>query len=147
MSLLPQASPGERDDCHGPQVPQLPAPPPQAWSSLPATKELPSLSLGPLTSPTMDLLLLQGGVLRRAAHHSHLLLEVTDTLPRHDELGLRVWSHQVHLTSPHLTSPHLISPHLTSPNLTTFQLQDCPERFGSGGGGGASCVLAAHQDF
>ena len=70
----------------------------EQWVSLPCLGPKDSFRLGELTSPTMDLMLLQGGMLRWSREqHTHILVEVEDELHRSDEMGHRVWQIQVPL--------------------------------------------------
>ena len=70
----------------------------EEWSSLPAFKESKEFKLGVLGGDEFDLFLLRGGMLRFKAQHKEISIEVYDKLDRKEEIGKRIWRHQMALS-------------------------------------------------
>jgi len=70
----------------------------EEWSSLPAFKESKEFKLGLMGGDEFDLFLLRGGMLRIKPQHKDMIIEVYDKLDRKEEIGKRIWKHQVPLS-------------------------------------------------
>jgi len=70
----------------------------EEWKSLPAFKESKEFKLGLMGGDEFDLFLVRGGMLRFKPQHKDMIIEVYDKLDRKEEIGKRIWKHQVPLS-------------------------------------------------